>query len=295
MALPSCDSGGRRATVPLADSKKDGTVVFNVRGRHFEVLPQLIRARGNSTLLATLLDDVSTDWAQPIFVDANPDRFSYILDWYRYGEMFLPDSCHVDALLKDARFLLLPEQLRINRDLRTTEPVRTASDLNDALHDIVLQRWPTFRAYMKYIIDETESQTTTLGAKSDEVDTDLLENMMWDCRSESSTPAGRNCPKTSIAVRKEFPLAEIVTMDETDTSLMEVQSMAPMFMDSNHVNRNWRHRWRWLDEQNVCNELRLRVLKFELEKRGFVCAVESKGGPVTRLVLRLELLLGWAL
>ncbi|CAE8693652.1 unnamed protein product [Polarella glacialis] len=60
------------------------TVVFNVGGRHFEILALVIQRRP-STLLANLLDDIGTDSSQHIFVDANPDRFQYIVDWYRYG------------------------------------------------------------------------------------------------------------------------------------------------------------------------------------------------------------------
>ena len=60
--------------------------VFNVGGRRFEVLSHLIQNRP-STLLASLLDDIGTDAAEPIYVEANPDRFAHILDWYRHGEM----------------------------------------------------------------------------------------------------------------------------------------------------------------------------------------------------------------
>ncbi len=69
------------------DSGPD-TVVFNVRGRMFEVLPELIRSKP-TTMLAQLLEDVSTDVAEPMFIDANPGRFEHILDWYRYTGNYL--------------------------------------------------------------------------------------------------------------------------------------------------------------------------------------------------------------
>ncbi|CAE8641873.1 unnamed protein product, partial [Polarella glacialis] len=88
-------------------------VVFNVGGRHFEILTHVIQRRP-STLLANLLDDIGTDSSQPIFVDASPDRFQHIVDWYRYGEMSLPSTCCKHALLRDARYFMLPDEVKMN-------------------------------------------------------------------------------------------------------------------------------------------------------------------------------------
>merc|ERR1719264_2475799 len=85
-----------------------GTVVFNVGGRHFEVLRQTIEARP-ATLLASLLEDIGTDSGRPIFVDANSDRFAHILEWYRHGEMHVAADCPVAGIICDARFFLLPD------------------------------------------------------------------------------------------------------------------------------------------------------------------------------------------
>jgi len=84
----------------------DGTVVFDVGGRLFRVLRQTIQTRP-SALLASLVDDLGTDSSRPMFIDANPDRFSYILDWYRYGEMFIPNDSTIEAVLRDARFFFV--------------------------------------------------------------------------------------------------------------------------------------------------------------------------------------------
>jgi len=96
----------------MAEEASSGTVIFDVGGQHFKVLRQTVAARPD-TLLATLIDDIGTDCGEPIFVDANPDRFGHILDWYRYGEMYAQEFV-IGALLRDAKFFLLPDIMRIN-------------------------------------------------------------------------------------------------------------------------------------------------------------------------------------
>lgn len=125
-----------------------GCVVFDVRGRLFKVLPELVRSQP-STLLAQLLDDVGTDTRSPIFVDANPDRFGHILDFYRYGEMFPPADLPVAALLHDAVFLMLPDAVRVNGRIRRLSEINNQRVCTrDEVVAGVLARWPGFDAYL---------------------------------------------------------------------------------------------------------------------------------------------------
>jgi len=96
------------------DTKKRGTVVFDVSGWTFKVLRQTIESRPN-TLLASLLGSVgaNSDCDDPIFVDANPERFVHILDWYRYNEMYVQEFA-VGGVLRDAKFFSLPDTVQIN-------------------------------------------------------------------------------------------------------------------------------------------------------------------------------------
>mmetsp|Transcript_49672 Transcript_49672/g.118313 ORF Transcript_49672/g.118313 Transcript_49672/m.118313 type:complete len:301 (+) Transcript_49672:116-1018(+) len=272
------------------------TVVFNVGGCRFEVLKQVIKSRG-STLLGNLLDDISTDDSQPIFVDANPDRFTHIIDWYRFGEMHVPSHCPIEALLQDARYFMLPDVLKINGEVRTLR--RSAvTDVHDDLRKAVLLRWPSFEAYVHSLSAQTKACVESLAAKSDEVDTDVLDGIMaTDLRSESTGGDGtRPTDKRQLSIYKDFVLAEVSKIDETDPNALEVQSMAPMFMFSEAPAARWRHRWRWADEVNVCNDLRLRILKAELERMGFNCHVEHRiKHGIARLMLRLEVPLRWSL
>merc|ERR1719150_3021292 len=169
----SCTRKGSDAAALPGD-----VVVFNVRGRHFEVLPQLIRSHGG-TLLASLLDDIGTDGSHPVFVDANPERFAYILDWYRYGEMFVPSSCPVEAVLRDARFLLLPDLIRINGEMHSVSASHVR-DVHEDLRKAVVAKWPTFESYVQRLVSETRAHAEAMGSRSDEVDTGMLDDITWE-------------------------------------------------------------------------------------------------------------------
>eukprot|EP00927_Polykrikos_kofoidii_P040274 TRINITY_DN34463_c0_g1_i1.p1 TRINITY_DN34463_c0_g1~~TRINITY_DN34463_c0_g1_i1.p1 ORF type:complete len:286 (-),score=42.82 TRINITY_DN34463_c0_g1_i1:72-929(-) len=152
-----------------------GTVTFDVRGRHVKVLPELIQTHSN-TLLAQLLDDIGTDYSEPIFVDANPDRFSHILDWYRYGCMFLHSGDSIDALLHDAAFFMLPEQVIVDgierqtlharvannqETIRTTSAKLGAARLQQKFEVEVIKQWPEFQAVFEEKVQQIEKQLLT--------------------------------------------------------------------------------------------------------------------------------------
>merc|ERR1712232_158534 len=135
--------------------------------------------------------------------------------------------------------------------------------------------------------------------RSDEVDVEFFEQYI-DCTSEAaSTHPSRYTgslqfnmgERRNINISKEFVLAEVSRPDETDSNI-EVRSMAPMFMYSEEAPP----RWRWCDENNVCNDLRLRILKSELERMGFTCTVANRYRHGTqRLILKVEVNIAWSL
>jgi len=295
------------AVRPFDDSLdgSDSPVRFNVGGRIFEVMPHVIRSRGQ-TLLGNLLDDIGTDGSQPIFVDANPDRFPHMLDWYRYGEIYVPEPCCIEGVLRDARYFMLPDVIRING-----EPLAirgsVVAEVHEALRHAVLAKWPNFRHYVQKIVADIKRSAELLGDRSSEVDTDMFDSL-GDVASESASTqhvtycriSDRAIPdrppdSRRMCISKEIILAEVGRLDDTDSNMLEVQSMAPMFMFSEAPPPS---RWRWIDEQNVCNELRLRVLKDELERMGFSCTIcwpKSREQGVQRFVLKTELTMPWQL
>jgi len=142
---------------------------FNVGGRRFEVLSQLIESHP-STLLANLLDDISTDAAEPIYVEANPERFAHILDWYRHGEIHMASSCSLDALLRDARYFMLPDVVKINGVEYFTKR-SDALSTQATFRRNMLAKWPTFHTYVESLLAEVDAHCGAAADASDLVQT----------------------------------------------------------------------------------------------------------------------------
>lgn len=230
---PCAGDAARRAT--------GDTVVFNAGGRRFEVLAMLIRAHP-STLLAHLVDDVDVDATRVIFVEANQDRFSYILDWYRYGEMFLPPGCPVDALLRDAKYFMLPDFVKIDGRLYGIGKAR-AEDLNEKLRSCVLAKWPTFPTYLNKILNDVGETFDSLCEGTDDV-----KHPITDC--------SRLDKEARESICFALPLADPVVQGRREFSC------------------------EWSDASNVCNVLRLQVLLDELRKLGYECRARHENYQV---------------
>jgi len=225
-----------RKNVSMA--RHEGTVIFNVGGKHYEVLRQTIDSRPG-TLLSSLLDDIDTDVDQPIFVDANPDRFAYVLDWYRHGEIHLPTGYPVRAVLNDARFFLLPDSVYVNgcpHELQAARARQTTSedDLRGAAASAVFEQWHTFEQYVADLVAEVQNgvrnKLRTLSEQAASV-----RQVSWE-----EEPA-------TVPTRKKFRLAEYA-----DDQRQQV----------------------WCDPKNVCNKERLQFLVAELKRRGLECNVD---------------------
>eukprot|EP00971_Amphidinium_carterae_P055883 1102290-Amphidinium_carterae.1 len=78
---------------------------------------QIVRAKPDA-LLCTLLDDPARneDASIPIFVEAHPGRFHYIVDWYRYGSICLPHNISVKEMQRECAFFQLPDGLSIEQE-----------------------------------------------------------------------------------------------------------------------------------------------------------------------------------
>jgi len=220
---------------------QNGTVTFDVGGTLFKVLAQTILACP-STLLASMLEDISVNPEKPIFVDANPERFSFILDWYRYGEMYAHVDGLVPALLRDACFFLLPDVVIINGRSFTLRPPASkpfpALKVRDALTSCVTSSWPTFETYVDGLIKQVREHYMTLANVA-------AVPRQRDDGHEDALACSREQLATEVFAPKEFVLSDWGN-----------------FTDS----------WvRWADPANVCTRERLWVLVTELENRGFEC------------------------
>ena len=80
------------------------TVTFNVGGKHYEVSKSLLE-RYPETLLAKKAASTES-LSSPIFLDRDPDRFAYCLDYMRdNGKVHLPEAVSKSAVLEELVFL----------------------------------------------------------------------------------------------------------------------------------------------------------------------------------------------
>lgn len=224
-----------------ATGGQNGTVTFDVGGTLFKVLEQTIMAHP-STLLANMLEDIGTQPGKALFVDANPERFGLILDWYRYGEIYSHVDGLIPALLRDACFFLLPDVVTINGRSFTLRPPASnpcpAVKVREAMTSGITSAWPTFERYVNDLIKQVKDHYLTLAstAATPRERDDGHEDALACCREQLASEV--------------FPPKEFVLSDWGS------------FTDS----------WvRWADPVNVCTRERLWVLITELESRGFEC------------------------
>ncbi|CAJ1962113.1 unnamed protein product [Cylindrotheca closterium] len=105
---PNCFTGFRSVTEAIKQ-RTDGerslnTVKFDVGGRLYEVSKSLLE-QFPSTILAEKVQKGSSS-SIPIFIDRDPDRFAFCLDYMRdIGVVHLPENVPKPAILKDLQFL----------------------------------------------------------------------------------------------------------------------------------------------------------------------------------------------
>mmetsp|Transcript_88624 Transcript_88624/g.255584 ORF Transcript_88624/g.255584 Transcript_88624/m.255584 type:complete len:245 (+) Transcript_88624:99-833(+) len=81
-------------------------VKFNVGGRIFEVLREPTLSLHPNSLLNSLAEEHTGD--DPIFVEANPDLFQYMLDFLRHRKISIPRTVSKAAVQQEAAKLGLP-------------------------------------------------------------------------------------------------------------------------------------------------------------------------------------------
>jgi hypothetical protein len=89
-------------------------IQFNVGGMRYDIAEETLLNHAD-TMLAKL---VSSKWKkggnqEPLFIDRDGERFRYILDWYRDGQIIVPKTIPVSALRNDALFFGLPDDVVI--------------------------------------------------------------------------------------------------------------------------------------------------------------------------------------
>eukprot|EP00930_Biecheleria_cincta_P062809 TRINITY_DN48254_c0_g1_i1.p1 TRINITY_DN48254_c0_g1~~TRINITY_DN48254_c0_g1_i1.p1 ORF type:complete len:401 (+),score=84.41 TRINITY_DN48254_c0_g1_i1:34-1236(+) len=154
-------------SVPSSKTSAPAVAHFDVCGQIFKCSAKWILAQPD-TLLAKLLSEAvgQPDKTCPIAVDVSPERFQHILDWYRYGELFLPQSISAEAVLRDAARLELPEEIVINGVSRSTDTSHTAHKVGRDLIAAVLNRWPSFDSFLAGTLLDIAKHFEKVGLKS---------------------------------------------------------------------------------------------------------------------------------
>eukprot|EP00928_Gymnodinium_smaydae_P027130 TRINITY_DN21079_c1_g5_i1.p1 TRINITY_DN21079_c1_g5~~TRINITY_DN21079_c1_g5_i1.p1 ORF type:complete len:412 (+),score=105.59 TRINITY_DN21079_c1_g5_i1:70-1236(+) len=156
-------------------------VAFNVAGKVFRVSVGLVKSYPGGVLDRLLREVGESNPAKPIFVDGNPDRFPYILDWYRSGEMYVPASVPVAAVLADARRLALPAEVIVNGASVSTlgstslgssstssrgAGAGTAAKVCRELIGEVISQWPNFTNFLEDTLTRIAEHFRDVGERS---------------------------------------------------------------------------------------------------------------------------------
>lgn len=166
---------------PIADSS---IATFDVGGRVFKISAKLVLKK-KSTLLAELLmkeegsNGKDEGNLKPIYVDASPLRFSSILDWYRYGEIYLPSSVPVGAFLQDAQLFKLPNEVIVNGCIRSVREHDKANKVGQGLVDNIVARWSNWKDFFEDTLQKLETHYENVGNRSAASCTQEMEEA-WD-------------------------------------------------------------------------------------------------------------------
>lgn len=264
----------KRARVESTASALVTCVAFDIGGRIFKVMKHVIM-RHPDTLLAILLEDISTKEDEVLFVDANPDRFSYILDWYRFGEMHMKTEC-VQAVLNDARYFLLPDYVKINGRIHSLKPIAASVEQRwDQQKMEVLSKWPNFENYIRRLADETMARLfSTVDHSSPEILRPLM-NVAGNFKDSRGVwhdlsilkPTSGNAPNTCLREQKHgmaWHTVEVATGQD----------------DHGEHDHGFEHSYirnkkiKWVEPEHICNVARLQVVVRELLALGFECDVD---------------------
>lgn len=130
------------------------TVHFDVGGRIFRFPLKLVQAHPQ-TLLAQLLAADESEGQAAILVDCiAPERFGYILDWYRSGEIWVSPGVPVEPILADAKRLGLPSEVLINGVARMCRRADNAAAVGRAVTKAIVNQWPGFAEFFQSVLSD---------------------------------------------------------------------------------------------------------------------------------------------
>jgi len=148
-----------------AEAPPLSAALFNVGGQTFQVAAKLIRSKAE-TLPARLLAKAA-DPTRPLHVpvDICPERFRILLDWYRYGEIWVPNTVATKAVLRDAARLDFPSEIVVNGVLRSLHQL-DANQVSRTLLTGVINRWQGFSSFFANILNQIDEHFKSVASQS---------------------------------------------------------------------------------------------------------------------------------
>eukprot|EP00438_Fugacium_kawagutii_P002622 Skav201673 [mRNA] locus=scaffold641:359441:360649:+ [translate_table: standard] len=153
-----------KAEVPPVSAPLSAAL-FNVGGQTFQVAAKLIRSKSD-TLPAKLLAKAA-DPTKPLHipVDICPERFRILLDWYRYGEIWVSNTVTTKAVLRDAARLDFPGEIVVNGVLCSLHQL-DANQVGRSLLTGVINRWQGFQAFFTSILNQIDEHFKSIASQS---------------------------------------------------------------------------------------------------------------------------------
>jgi len=245
-------------------------VQFDVCGQLFRVPVRLIRSKP-STELAKLVEK-HAGGAAPIFVDTAPERFGCILDWYRYGEIFVPKTVPLAAVLQDARRLGLPEEVVVNGAPRSTRP-SAARKVGRELLAAVISGWRGFEVFFDALLRRIQAHFEVVGRKG-----------KLPPKPPPPPPPQQSQQQQQHNGEKAAGLSDAAAEEEEEEAYDFPPFVLPLFGETG-----------WIDPSHISSGPRARAVALWLEERGYLCEFTDTELLVSLpLRLKAEVLGGYA-
>ena len=150
---------------PAARDAPLSAALFNVGGQTFQVAAKLIRSKPETLLAKLFAKALDPTKVLHVPVDICPERFRILLDFYRYGEIWVPNTVATKAVLRDAARLDFPSEMVVNGVLRSLHQL-DANQVGRTLLTGVINRWQGFPSFFANILSQIDEHFKSVALQS---------------------------------------------------------------------------------------------------------------------------------
>jgi len=150
---------------PAARDAPLSAALFNVGGQTFQVAAKLIRSKPETLLSKLFAKALDPTKVLHVPVDICPERFRILLDFYRYGEIWVPNTVATKAVLRDAARLDFPSEMVVNGVLRSLHQL-DANQVGRTLLTGVINRWQGFPSFFANVLSQIDEHFKSVALQS---------------------------------------------------------------------------------------------------------------------------------